>query len=402
MSKKILLVIKDPEIKVAFVRAVADVHEEEPIELVCVEDFRVALFQLNEILPDLLIAEIASGEKNGFVLCQYVRQEPEFAGIRVLLLDDEVNSVRERVSYDVGADAYLAGPFHKDVLARVVGRLLGIEEKSGIAEPVIAGAPGVLHQAPPAQGYTVAHPQAFNSRPQFPAPGQSAGETVKAGIRPEAPPSRLRAHVHRPQYAVPVAILLALAGFILVMRLYAPGSLTGPSQTQPPELASGRVAGAGAIDEPTQTAADKTAGAEARLEPRGGNSSAAAGGDGIVRGVHAAPSRGAAEPSDANARGTAETPANSSARAGDNVATPSASAQQAPSDDRAWPQPVYARPGATSLRPSTAGSHLRRSGREMKQAGKHLAGGVKHFGLSGAKAATKAGKKVGNAFKKLF
>ena len=395
MSNKILLVINDVGVKVACVRAMADLHGEEAVDAICVEDGRAALFQLNEILPDLLIAEIASGEKNGFVLCQYARQEPEFAGMRVLLLDDEANPVREKVAYDLGADAYLAPPFREEEIARVIRRLFGMEQQAAITEPAIAAAAGAPQAAPKPQSFTVAPPPVFHNGHQFHAPGQSALANRRSEVLPQAPPSRLRTYVLRPRYVTPGAILLALAGLVLMMRLYDPGGLTGQNQTQPAELGRGKISGAeaGAVLAPTQTLADQAAGAEAASAARAGGLPAAAAGGRVVREVDAAPSKSAPESVDAPARDAAAT---------EGVAPPAAGARQTVADDGARLQPADTRARANSAQPATAGSHLRRSGREMKQAGKHIAGGVKHFGLSGAKAANKVGKKVGHAFKKIF
>jgi hypothetical protein len=56
LSIKILLITRDPDFRLTFLRAMVEMSLPGSIQLACEGDGRAALFRLNELLPDLLIA----------------------------------------------------------------------------------------------------------------------------------------------------------------------------------------------------------------------------------------------------------------------------------------------------------------------------------------------------------
>ena len=106
MPARVLLAGGDYKLQQTVTRILND----EQIETVCAADGRGALCLLNEIGPDLLIAECAVQGKNGYELCQYVREEPELQSLPVILLDAHFDAFNQNMAYGVGADMYLSKP----------------------------------------------------------------------------------------------------------------------------------------------------------------------------------------------------------------------------------------------------------------------------------------------------
>ena len=240
MAKKILVVIDDADVQTIVARAMAALHEEEPVEVVCAQDGRAALSLLPEMIPHLLVAEISLSGKNGYVLCRYAREEPELAGMGVLLLDDQFDPLREQLSHDLGADAYLSMPFQAAELAEVVRRLFaGQKTIAGGTTPEIDGPDA--SQRPKSHGG---------------AESRAVAETVplpSVGHLPGEPPQKERPSGRLPSGALHHNILFLCAaivgGFLIFMGLttmlqkYLPNSLPAGKQIPPVTESANAVGG---------------------------------------------------------------------------------------------------------------------------------------------------------------
>jgi CheY-like chemotaxis protein len=131
MASKVLLAESDCAIQQTLAGALSANH----IDVVCAEDGNAAMCLLNETTPDLLIAEIALPEKNGYELCRYVREEPEFQSLPVILLDHRFDAFNQGLASGVGASLYLSKPFEADELAEIVRRLAQADQDAIDAGP---------------------------------------------------------------------------------------------------------------------------------------------------------------------------------------------------------------------------------------------------------------------------
>src|SRR5436853_152649 len=119
MPSKVLLAGSD-----RMLQQMANTFDAGQIHTVSANDGYEALCLLNETTPDVLIAEIALSGKDGYALCLYIRQEPEFQSLPVILLDDRFDSSNRSLAFTVGADVYLNQPFQPDELIDIVYKLL--------------------------------------------------------------------------------------------------------------------------------------------------------------------------------------------------------------------------------------------------------------------------------------
>jgi DNA-binding response OmpR family regulator len=70
--------------------------------------------------PDLLLLDAMMPKRDGFDVCQTVRANPDWAGMRILMLTAKGRDVERDKGLALGADAYVTKPFStRDVVERV-------------------------------------------------------------------------------------------------------------------------------------------------------------------------------------------------------------------------------------------------------------------------------------------
>jgi signal transduction histidine kinase/AraC-like DNA-binding protein/CheY-like chemotaxis protein len=118
LDRTTVLVVDDSADMRAFVRDVL----EPGYRIVHANDGREALEQAFELLPDLVVADVAMPLLDGLALSRALKQHPLTDAIPVLLLTARATVEDEVAGLRTGADAYLRKPFDADVLrARVDG-----------------------------------------------------------------------------------------------------------------------------------------------------------------------------------------------------------------------------------------------------------------------------------------
>lgn len=400
MSTRILLAAGDYN----FQQTVARMLNDEQIETVCAADGRDALCLLNEIGPDLLITEGVLGGKNGYELCQYVREEPELQSLPVILLDNHFDAFNQNMANGVGADVYLSKPFEASELVGIVHRLLenGVEtdnKRSGSD-----GFVGLNQQLPLSGFHGSVEPDVSNSERQlvttYHLPDEQSVRTISPAVLPE-----VRKGKSATMWLILAGVLLAILGLAILDRKDTSIDSAKQKHALPSEMAKGDA-----------SITEGQASGKTLLEQGLGNivaeGASTLAGDSVPNAASTVEDAKVAQPSppDSSTRATGapkseiikSEPSQNSSTDVPRKNIPDASIDQA-NNRLTRPRSV------SSIRPNTISSHFRRSGREMKQAGKHLGRGAKHFGQGGGKATVYAGKKVGqgakrigNAFKKLF
>lgn len=99
-------------IKIAFRR--------ENMEVVASHDAAVALGEIEKTRPDVVITDVIMPEKDGYEVCQFIKNHPELAKIPVILMSGVVNRAVAERAFAVKADELLRKPFQpQDLIARV-------------------------------------------------------------------------------------------------------------------------------------------------------------------------------------------------------------------------------------------------------------------------------------------
>lgn len=115
---------------------------EEGYEVVTVSDGDSALLRLEDVDPDLVIADVAMPHRTGYEICQYVKVSPRHRHARVVLIASVKDPIDEAEARRVQADGVVQKPFEASVLLGVVKPLAesGAKDRGG-AKPA-AGTPG--------------------------------------------------------------------------------------------------------------------------------------------------------------------------------------------------------------------------------------------------------------------
>lgn len=97
---------------------------EEGIEVVAVSSGDLAEKRLSEVTPDLVLADIFMPGKNGYELCESIKQNPQFRNVPVVLLVGAFEPFDQNEARRVRADAHLTKPFESRTLIETVRRLI--------------------------------------------------------------------------------------------------------------------------------------------------------------------------------------------------------------------------------------------------------------------------------------
>jgi len=185
-------------VKIAFRR--------ENFNVVTCSDVASAVAQFEQTPPDAVISDVIMPDKDGYQLCQYVKQHPLFGGTPVFLMSGVVNKEVAERAHEVKADELIRKPFHpQDLVARVKKLLDRSEPEQTPEQKYDAGQPNPLTQlfersanlfpqTPPAPRPT---PAATHGMPQA-----ALTAAPPAAAKPTSPASsqevlRLRAEIRR-------------------------------------------------------------------------------------------------------------------------------------------------------------------------------------------------------------
>ena len=130
---------------------------EEGYEVVTVSDGDSALIRLDDVEPDVVLADAIMPKRSGYEICQFVKMSPRHRRTRVLLTIGALETLDENLVTLVQPDGVMKKPFEASVLLEVVKSLAAAAEaeKPGGTEaptPALAPLPAaelILGQAAP-------------------------------------------------------------------------------------------------------------------------------------------------------------------------------------------------------------------------------------------------------------
>lgn len=168
----------------------------EDIEVVSVGDGALAIERLQSDRPDIVLADISMPKRNGYDVTTYVRSQPDFAHVPVLLLAGAFDPVDQARADEVGCDGVLVKPFEpQQVVARVRELLPRAEASRRRSSPAPALIPAA--EVPPA---AIAMPERPAEAPvpsivappvAVPVPVVDAGTDRPLDVFPVEPPDEV-------------------------------------------------------------------------------------------------------------------------------------------------------------------------------------------------------------------
>ncbi len=93
---------------------------EEGYEVVTVSNADSALIRLDDVDPDVVIADTVMPGRNGFEICQYLKMSPRHKHVRVILTAGVLEPLEEDQAKRVEADGTLKKPFEASALVAAV------------------------------------------------------------------------------------------------------------------------------------------------------------------------------------------------------------------------------------------------------------------------------------------
>ena len=145
MPKTILLA----DDSVTIQKVVAISFASEDVNVVTVDNGDDAIIKVQELRPDIVLADVVMPGKNGYEVCETIKANPELAHIPVLLLTGTFEAFDEPRARSVGSAGHIAKPFEAQSLVAEVRNLIEATAASAPSTPVPAAesAPGSADDA---------------------------------------------------------------------------------------------------------------------------------------------------------------------------------------------------------------------------------------------------------------
>jgi CheY-like chemotaxis protein len=195
-------------IKIAF--------KKENIHVVTCPDAATAIAQFGVTAPNAVITDVIMPDKDGYEVCQFIKQHEHLNAIPVILMSGVVNRAVAEKAMAVRADELIRKPFQpQDLIARVKNLLnpkpqrssaieTSVDESSDAPKPASQALSGLFSTAPRVASVPVAAPapKPIAAAPVAPAPRPAPPPVAPASAPTSAEIQKLRGEVRRLEFLV--------------------------------------------------------------------------------------------------------------------------------------------------------------------------------------------------------
>jgi CheY-like chemotaxis protein len=166
----------------------------EGIDVVTVGNGDAALKKIFEVHPDVVLADIFMPGKNGYEVCEYIKNEPRLRSTPVILLVGAFEPFDTNEASRVRADGHLTKPFEIKVLISAVNSLISAgEEKEEKREIQAAVSDNEMPATQSVPFSSPEMPQAFRPEPAGESEAEGAASpsfeqpvpSIPLGVRPD-------------------------------------------------------------------------------------------------------------------------------------------------------------------------------------------------------------------------
>ncbi|WP_290648128.1 response regulator [Aquisalimonas sp.] len=121
MPKRILIVDDEPNI----VLSLQFLMKKSGYEVETATDGEQALEAVERQQPDLMLLDVMMPRKDGYQVCQILREREECANMRIVMLTAKGRDVEREKGMSLGADDYITKPFSTQDVINKVSEMLG-------------------------------------------------------------------------------------------------------------------------------------------------------------------------------------------------------------------------------------------------------------------------------------
>jgi len=122
MARSVLVVDDEPNI----VLSLEFLMKQAGLEVRTASDGQAALEAVRSQLPDLILLDISMPNGDGFEVCRKIRANPDWRGVRIIMLTAKGRDSEREKGLAAGADDYITKPFSThDVINRVEAQIGG-------------------------------------------------------------------------------------------------------------------------------------------------------------------------------------------------------------------------------------------------------------------------------------
>jgi two-component system alkaline phosphatase synthesis response regulator PhoP len=124
-TMKILIVDDEPHLRTLIQQSLEEL-EDEGVELYTASNGEEALDTIRLEKPNLVFLDVMMPKKNGFDVCNAVKNEMGLSHIHVILLTAKGQEFDRQRGLEVGANLYMTKPFDPDALVAEARSVLGL------------------------------------------------------------------------------------------------------------------------------------------------------------------------------------------------------------------------------------------------------------------------------------
>ncbi|MCB0562696.1 MAG: response regulator, partial [Phaeodactylibacter sp.] len=118
------LVVEDNQDMSAFIRSLL----EDNYRVQMAPDGEAGIHKALELAPDIIISDVMMPKKDGFELCQTLKQDERTSHIPIILLTAKAGQEHRIEGLEFGADAYLEKPFDRKELEVRLEQLIALRK----------------------------------------------------------------------------------------------------------------------------------------------------------------------------------------------------------------------------------------------------------------------------------
>jgi len=120
MGRKVLIIDNQP----GTVACIEYLLKQAGYEVATASNGEEALKSITADKPDLILMDTMLPQRNGYEVCQTIRENPRWQDIRIVFLSARTSDAEKAKGMDLGADDYVCKPFCNTELVEKVNALL--------------------------------------------------------------------------------------------------------------------------------------------------------------------------------------------------------------------------------------------------------------------------------------